>query len=148
MELWHYSINTGHGRWSPRSEVADEIVDVLRPLIVAGNHDTPMEGYRLEVSQTLRGLLCTMVHGKRPVMSMMVAASQEDLDHLWPTMQEMYHAVTEVPALRSLDYIAGSKPDKLPTCIAWPMFATPQEAMWLGDFERCLAWTFLESHIV
>lgn len=146
MELWHYSINTGHGIWSPRSEVADDIIDLLQPLIEPGEHNMPMEGYRLSVPKTERGLLCTMFAKDRPVMSMIVAASAEDLDHLWPTMQEMYHKVTEVPALRSLDYIAGSKPDKLPTCIAWPMFATPQEAMWLGDFERCLAWTFLEAN--
>jgi hypothetical protein len=147
MELWHYSINTGHGRWSPRSEVADDIIEILRPLIESGEHDTPMEGYRLSVPKTELGLFCTMKTVGRPVMSMMVAASQEDLDHLWPFMESMYYSVSEVPGLRSLDYIAASKPDKLPTCIAWPMFATPQEAMWLGDFERCLAWTFLDAKI-
>jgi len=31
-DLWHLTLTTGHGRRSPRSEVADDVVAMLRPL--------------------------------------------------------------------------------------------------------------------
>jgi hypothetical protein len=145
MQLWHYSINTGHGRWSPKSEVADNIISAMKSMVEPGMHNMPIPGYQLEVEDTAAGLLCTMFAGDRPIMSMIVAADHAELDHLWPTMEAMYHKVTEIPVLRSMDYIAAKKPEVFPTCIAWPILATPDEAMWLGDFERCLAWAYLET---
>lgn len=45
-----------------------------------------------------------------------------------------------------LNGLAGAKPDE-PWCGAWldpeGQAADPEAYMWLGDFERCLAWAFL-----
>lgn len=49
--IQHYTIESGHCRESPRSEVSDAAIAALRPLMVDGERDLPgPAGYRLRVT--------------------------------------------------------------------------------------------------
>ena len=37
--IMHYTLNTNHSRMSPRSEVADDVLETMRPLLTPGEHD-------------------------------------------------------------------------------------------------------------
>jgi hypothetical protein len=37
--VMRYTLNTNHSRMSPRSEVADDVLETMRPLLTPGEHD-------------------------------------------------------------------------------------------------------------
>lgn len=134
-ELCHYTISSGHARQSPRTEVADDVLELLRPLLASGDHEIPgLPDYRLRVTASDDVFAATVFRltrrGPAPLVTMMVCGTENGL----------------AIALRS----TGCKPAvplSLPCAlvdvhetIALDTSATE----WLGDFERCLAWAWLE----
>jgi len=132
-DLAHYTITTGHLRMSPRSEVPDDVIDVLRPLLVTGEHVMPHPpgGYRLRVTVDGTALAATVLTASGvPLATTTVAPDAESLTH----------------ALRA----TGAKPAKpisAPAALVdvYPTLSTDHSASrWVGDFERCIAWSWNE----
>ena len=133
MTLHHYTVESGHLRESPRSEVGDDVIALLVPLLVAGEHAMPHPtGYRLRVTVDGTALAAT-VHSPAgaPLVTTVVVVDEAGL----------------AAALR----VTGARP---------PMPLRPPAAIvtlhptarldagslgWLGDFERCLAWAWIEA---
>ena len=157
--MHHLTLNTGHSRISPRREVGDDILAKLRPLLRPGCHDLgdihpDFAGYRLIVpcpeddtddehipaAGFLASLYCDCV----PLLTMAVAATADDDALLWEAIERLYLRVTDLPVMRSADYALPKRPTSLPwlaVVLTSPSFLPH----WAGDFERCLAWTWIET---
>jgi hypothetical protein len=144
--MLHYTLNTGHTRESPRSEVRDEVLRILRPLLGAGKHDLPIEGYQLVLDTLGGGALATVYRGADvPVVTIGIAPDAAAAEVLWPHLESLYLRIAELPGLRSADFPVARRPAQTPWVAAVVIGPMPREAYWLGDFERCLAWAWIES---
>lgn len=146
--MLHYTLNTGHTRVSPRTEVSDDVIPVVLPLLEPGEHDMPgPPGYILKVPIVPMGWFGTVYSdgGTRPICSIAVAANDKEAEELWPQVEKHYYSITEVPHIRAADFQAGHRPEKTPWCADVLIFGTPDELYWIADFARCLAWAYVES---
>ena len=135
--MYHLTLLTGHTRESPRSEVADHVIDVLRPWLAPGTHPITQVpgGYSLVVPVVERGYLATVQQGRVPIASIGVAADEGEAEIIWPALVELQRVVAEPVATR---------PTTTPWCAVALLVVSPAMSDWLGDFERCLAWAYLE----
>lgn len=129
-DLCHYTIQTGDIRRSPRSEVGDDVIEALRPLLVSGAHPVPrVDGFSVRVSTERRTLMATVSQGDAPLVTFAVAADRAGLAHVSELMR--------VPAGADV---------WLPACLVevHPTIVLAQGVGWLGDYERCVAWAWVE----
>ncbi len=147
----HLTIDTGDQRRSHRTEVTDEAVTMLRPLLerVAAGERVEVPGSwwpRLDLHGAVgrnRALLVTVSAveppagvpdpGRRvPLVSVGVAPTSRAADEVW-------HGMTR----RHRDERTPSAPWCAvrihPTLALYPVAAS-----WLGDLERCIAWAWIE----
>lgn len=144
--MLHYTINTGHTRESPRAEVGEDVLATLAHMLASGNHVMPgPPGYSCRVTIDGGALLATVSHGQRPCISFGVATDDASADMLWSTLEKHYHEITDMPGIRSADFAVVKRPASTPWCAAITIMATPDEAYWMADFERCLAWAWIEA---
>lgn len=142
----HLTLNTGHSRTSPRSEVRDDVVETMRPWTVTGVHRLPVGGCSLRTDCGQGGMLATVYDpDHRPIATIAVAGSVDAADGLWGEIERLYLIITDQPVHRSADWAVPRQPGSVPWCaVVLPAVHSPIEYDWLGDFERCLAWSFLE----
>jgi hypothetical protein len=136
--IYHVTLQTGYTRRSYRQDVSDGTIARLRPLVGAdGEYAIPgIDGRRLWVTRTGRLLLATVL-ADTAICTLAVADRSVGADRLWEMIHEKTRAATD-PA----------RPPLAPWCAARlePGFVScTDETVWLADFERCLAWSFLES---
>lgn len=142
-----HTINTGHERDSPRSEVSAAALAAVRPLLRPGRRPVPgMAGYALAVAADGGALLATVYGpGDRPCVTFGVAADAGAAGPLWAALERQYLALTDLPGLRAADFRAPRPPSGLPWVSAMTILATPDEAGWIADLERCVAWAWIDS---
>ena len=120
--LWHYTVNTSHGRWSPRSEVNNRILELMREkLVTAIQHFQAdvelLPGFALErltVTDTGAEWVIAAHHGPDP-----------------GPLAECRLLATGIPELHI--YLLPRLADY------------PDAAHWLGEVDRCLAWAILDT---
>lgn len=128
----HLTLNTGHARVSPRAEVADHVLPIVAPLLKPGRHAVPgvIGGYELAVPVCEAGWLGTVYQATLPIATIGVAADDADAAVIWPALLAVYRQPAKMP--------------QPPWCSVVLHLVAPAYD-WLGDFERCLAWTWIES---
>lgn len=143
--MLHYTLNTGHTRHSPSSEVSVNVIDILTPLLTTGEHPLPSPaGYSMSLICEGRALMATVYDdAKKSCATFAVAPDDKTADTLWPEVEAHYHSITELPGFRSADFAAARRPLSTPWCAAITTLATPEEAYWIADLERCVAWAWL-----
>lgn len=143
----HYTLNTGHTRDSPRSEVADDTLAIVAGWLTPGTHALPMPGYRLVVAdENDAGLIATIYSSLAPVVTIGVAESDWAAEQIWPAIEAMYCKITDQGPMASFDWQAPKRPEPTPWVAAVILGDTPPESMgMLGDLERCIAWAWLEQ---
>lgn len=143
----HLTLNTGHSRVSPRQEVSDEAIRALADTLTPGRHPVPvLAGYEAEAAVERRQIVVTVfAPGGRPLVLFGVAPDDDAAAELWPILERYYHALTEMPGLRSADFAAARRPETTPWVAAITILPAAEEAYWLADYEKCLAWAFLLS---
>lgn len=132
--LWHVTLNTGESHRSYRNEVRDAIMTLLRQQIdeaLAGLDVAIKPGYRLKADTVGGALVGTVMRDRDdPLCTIAVARNARQGAAIWRLLQE-----------------AGSPP-RSPWC-AVRLYAglayDPDALIWLGDFERCLAWAWLDG---
>jgi hypothetical protein len=129
--LAHYTIETGDLRDSPRDEVTIDLA-ILAPLLRSGDHALPgPPGYRVRVTTDQGVLAATVSRGPAPLVTVFVCATLEAL--------ALAIKVTgTIPA----------KPLAAPAALVQthPTLHLDKDAIgWLGDFERCLAWAWVDN---
>jgi len=130
--LCHYTLETGDIRRSPRSEVGDDVIRALRPMLACGTYDVPgVDEHTCRVTTAGRVLLATVFVGSAPLVT--------------------FGCAVDVAGLRALCELMHVQPGAdvwAPACL---VRVEPSAALvghdslhWLGDFERCLAWAWVE----
>lgn len=128
MDLCHYTITTGDLRRSPRSEVGDDVLPLVRPLLRPGMHAVPgFAEYELDVSTPSPDTLAVTVRRRRPIVVFSVVRTREALDV----------AIGRLATQPGADLWA-------PACLV-DLVGFDVGLHWIGDFERCLAWAWIEQ---
>jgi hypothetical protein len=138
--LQHVTLSTGHSIPSPRSEVGDDVVQALRPLLqraLRGEHVPIPRVTGYTVSGAAFGRCCELrVRGPAGLaLTIGVAAHSRCGARLW---RELHHHRPELPT-SPLD--APAEPwcaDRIE-----PGYDAAGAA-WAADFSRCMAWTWIE----
>ena len=153
LYIWHVTLDTGHTRRSPRSEVDDGVLPRVQAMLqqaLAGERPEVMNGCTLTAAAEGRCLLGTVwkplgsVSKSVPVVTIGVAEHSRCGGRLWRLMHDVADR-TGMPPLAT----NRTKPPQEPWCAARleiGSIAAVETMEWLGDFERCLAWAFLERH--
>jgi hypothetical protein len=145
--LNHLTINTGGTRRSWLYEVSPEALDHTRELLAnaimsGGDVDMPVPGYRLHVEPfgSRRAALCTVYRGAEPIVTIGIAARPARA--LWEQLIALWHRLEP----------SAPAPDEpqAPWCAVMLLPAikvAPDALVWLGDFERCAAWSWIGEDI-
>jgi len=137
--ILHVNLQTNKSARSYRADVGEAAIEALQPVVQKdGEYDVPnVAGRKLVVTRSGKLLLAT-VQAETPICTIAVAAQTVGADRLWAMLHENVKLATR------RDYI----PDENP----WSALRTevgladhPEDAQWLPDFERCLAWTWLDK---
>ena len=130
--LAHYTIGTGHLRASPRDEVTVDL-SLLADQLLPGEHPMPgFPGHSVRTTVAGLTLACTAFQGPVPLVTVFVCLDEDGL--------------TEVLRL------TGTRPPTplwLPACLVQvheTIMLAGESARWVGDWERCLAWAWVERH--
>lgn len=148
--MQHITLTSGDVRWSPREEVDDGLMRLLVDHLSAGLHATRtapapiprMDGYAM--------------HGTTDGNVLMASISQWHAEAWMPIL-----TIAAVPADAPVQRIAGllthagDAPRELPRPGPWCLvrlydtaaLVPPEDLLWMGDYERCLAWAWLESGV-
>jgi len=144
----HLTLDTGDQRRSYRDEVAPHVVATLRPLLdrVAAGERVPIPG---DVQPK-----CTMTGAVGRHRALVVTVSgppRPDAPGGAPLVTFGVAPDSLASATLWREWIGSERDDRTPrapwcTVRVWPTIALhPEAAGWLGDFERCCAWTWVGS---
>ena len=147
----HITLNTGHVRRSPRSEVADHVPTLLRPLIEDIKHGNGslrpipgFDGYSVASSAEDGECLIARVYANGPpaelIATIGVAPNAAGGRKLWARLHQWGDEtkITSGNDCPDAPWVSA----KL-TKVAYKYLGA---MLLLGDFERCLAWAWLERH--
>ncbi len=150
--LWHLTLTTGHGRRSPRSEVADDVVAMLRPIVKAG-HGT-IRGLTIDLGPAEDGWRWFTLPATMPTATLGWGAQAVDVFAVvcWA---ERAHTAAWAKALEHLRLApvptaaAGFTEPPVPwltvELLVGAVARTPKQLAMLGDAERCVAWAIVEG---
>ena len=146
MYLNHITLATGHNRRSPSTEVSPTTLAWLRPwldALLSNSGPSPLpESSLAHYSATAHiehgGLVVTVFCGVDSIVTFAVAERSRQSAELWAYMRAQYDALPGL-ACPGVPWLAVALRDGL---------VNHADAMgWLGDFERCVAWTWLGRNI-
>ena len=123
--LIHITLNSGDARISPRSEVRDDIVAMLKPVVAAG--DGKIAG--LHVTTEAADIFTLGWHPHAPAVRCYLA--KEPNAALWKQTEG-----------------EGSEPTGpwlAVRLLPGALQCTTDQVMMLGDAERCVAWAIIET---
>jgi hypothetical protein len=141
--LMHITLDTGHSRRSYRDEVKDTVVTIMRQQAAeaqAGDRPEIMPGYALNIATAGTALLATVESDKLgPLITIAICPKSRVSQKLWDALKE---------PIGDLAVAKGDAPT-VPWCAVrmYPAAALDFDALqWLGDYERCLAWGWVERN--
>jgi hypothetical protein len=145
VRLNHYTLTSGHNRLTDRGEVADEVVEVLRPIVAGGSGDLPGGlGLRLILTagESAGGWLYTIYRGDMPLVTCGLAMTPTAASELWPHLLEVGKVV---------GFLLLPKPPPVPwlsvATLPGLAFVGKEVRDFVGDLERCIAWALLDTGI-
>lgn len=148
--MTHLTLNTGDAVDQPRSEVTDAAIDALRPLVRAGGGQIPhCAPYAVQIAREPGASVFDIRRGADPIVICALCTREEESARLWSVIEGLYLRIADAaPQL-----IAAQAAPDMPSGVPWlAVVILPAIALtarddigWLGDFERCLAWTILET---
>lgn len=158
--LHHVTLATGHSRRSPRSDVSPEVVDVVaswldRALLPdAPSTQAPvplpvadLAQFSAHVFTTAGGLVVT-IYGPDiltlpprtptpiPLVTFGVARRSRGAAKLWGDLISAAQAAHSMPPMPGAPWLA--------VVLHPSLIAFPDASHWLGDFERCVAWAWID----
>jgi len=147
--LRHVTLNSGHVARTKHGDVAAHVYAVVGPLLAHtdGRHqDLPAPFQRWRINATSHGdaLMATLWHKPTgaPVLSFGVAGDAVSAADVWPQLEAHAQQMgTPIHATRpATPWIAVVL---LPSAGAVPEQDLRGAMGWAGDFERCVAWSWL-----
>jgi hypothetical protein len=136
--ILHITLQSGETRRSYREAADDAAIASLRPMITSdGERQIPsIDNRRLWVTRSGRLLLAT-VWAQSPICTFAIADQAVGADKLWQMIHEDTQSNTH-----------ADRPPIPPWCavrLEPGLVGRPEDRRWLSDFERCLAWAWIES---
>jgi hypothetical protein len=129
--IWHETINTQHTRRSYLSEIAPHVLATIQSWLANDQFAMPGD-YQCRIVARSADCLRAIVLTADGVALVRIAIAA--------------HNRCGLPAWRWLGGVEGAEPET-PWCAATTLpegaIADPEAYKWLGDFERCLAWSWL-----
>lgn len=153
MKLYHLTVNTGDVYMSPRSEAGDRTVKLLTSATEIGTWELPgpFKDYVVATSPMPTGCGPGFAVYRKPDIPLVVCAMAiKPSQHAptWKYVEHLYFKFTDTPEVARMDWESPHEPTELPW-LAAILTGLPEHiaeaAEWLGDFERCMAWAFIES---
>jgi len=147
--LVHLTVNTGHSVESPRSAVDNRVIAALRPLIATGGGPIPIPPWRVDIRRAPGGWVFALLRGSEQAV-ICALATESDATEIWQKIERHYFELTEqMPGMLDVGAAAPEMPTQAPwlavLILPGMLMSTCEDVGWMGDFERCLAWTLLES---
>lgn len=141
--LNHLTINTGHNRRSPRTEVDDYAIADTRhridTMLRDGRAEIPVPGYHITGRSYGPALVATVMGGDDPLATFAIARRDRDGKAMWRDLMDEVDRVD--PTLRR-----EAPPAPYCAVMLWPALALEADAAhWIGDFGRVLAWSWLDG---
>jgi hypothetical protein len=147
--IHHITLSTGHTRRSPRAEVEDGAVNALKPWLTAAlEYVDPYplpgplgarDGFVMSASIKDGALICHVGHrDDGPLVTFGVAARSRQSGELWAWLCAQFGSAKALTA------------PSAPWCAValHPAYREQRGvSAWMGDFERCVAWTWLERKV-
>ncbi len=144
----HITMTTGQNRVSPRSEVQQDSMKMLTPWMLkalADGKPTPLpgplgeKGFHAHLSVDAGALFCTLFGSKTlPLLTFGVAIDEAQSNVLWGRMCKE-DGVGKKLTKPAAPLCAVTLHTGFTTCLDVDMW------FWAGDFERCVAWAFIEK---
>jgi len=151
--LYHLTVNTAHSRISPRSEVRDDVVAMLRQRIAEADlGHVPLDDVepgafaRLSVEPDISayGVELGLTFGgeRLPVVMSVLCVDPEHTAAVWRHAQRSWAKI-----MRELPPVQMPPADRpwLAAMVLPSALARQDALFWMGDAERCLAWALIES---
>jgi hypothetical protein len=135
MTLHHVTIETGHSRISTRTEVKNDVIKILKDWIhqALDPHTITVEvpsdaspPYTAMALYTGRSLLIKIINPQNQLILSFIVSDRHD-QRAWNLIMPETATVPPTP------YCAVTLKPTLDPALSW-----------LGDFERCVAWAWLE----
>jgi len=143
--LYHYTLNTGHGNHSPRSGVQDSVIDILRPIVLDGRGNIPNTDLTIKRDTTGTSAMFT-IFSVAPLITCGLVMDKEDASIIWSPLSELQ---VQTDAFIGINSVRREPPDQYPLLAVYiiPTVAMVPHStlMMLGDLERCIAWTIIDS---
>lgn len=140
--LYHLTLTTGHGRRSPRSEVADDALASVREVVRAGS-GTLAEIDIAILEQAAGGAAFALGHEGQSVVYCVLC--WDDREHVARWAQAVEHFSRSKIPLAHAGFVEPPIPwltvELLPAAAITP----PDVMGMLGDAERCVAWALIEE---
>jgi hypothetical protein len=140
--LEHISLTTGSARRSPRSEVSDQVVEMVRKALANSQGRLP-GGWSIKIVPAPQGYVYDLLHDGRRVSACFLCPSPTESDAMWQD-------VSQIPAL---DGAIRHRPASTPwlavalvpdvAILANPL-AFADVLQQASDLERVVAWTLME----
>jgi hypothetical protein len=140
--IYHITLDTGDIASTPRSAVSDNALVTLgahlKRAIAAKRDIIPTTACTLMASHAGPLLLCTILDiGGRPVLTFGVAPRARGADTLWTMLTQN----------RQFDAEPGDPPPAPWVAVRMDAGASSANlADWMGDYERCIAWAWIEGY--
>lgn len=138
----HVTLDTGHVRQSPRSEVSDDAVAMLQPLlerVLSGEH-VPIAGLTMNGTAEDGACIVTLSQTGVPVVTIGIASHSRGGALLWPVL----HQSSPLAAPRTSPEQIPPEPWCATRLQPGVVLITLDELLMLGDIERCLAWAWID----
>jgi hypothetical protein len=147
----HLTLNTGDRVEQHRAEVTDDAIRVLTPLVNKGGGrlPDPFSAFRVELARDPGDgwNSFTVYHGRNSIVECGLCWDVKDSRKLWDVICNQYLCACNTTAVDWTN--APTMPSTVPwlAVILLPglLSLTRDDVLWLGDFERCLAFAIIES---
>ncbi len=147
MYINHITLSTGHLARTQRADVTDATIKTLRPWLksaIESEDPYPLpgelgsrQGFAMSASVDRAGLICHVGHQDAgQLVTFGVATRSRQSAELWAWLCAQYGSAEALTAPGTPWCAVALHPGLL---------MRPDAGAWLGDFERCIAWTWLEK---
>jgi hypothetical protein len=152
--IQHITLNTGHTLAQPRSAISPEAIAALSPIVRAGRGQIPgMAPWNVEITREAGAASFHIQRGKEMVVMCVLCWREEKSAEAWASAEKLYLDTAEIfakfgaPASVLAEAVQPEETPWLAVIFLPQGFAlsSQQDTSWLGDFERCLAWTIIEA---
>lgn len=161
-QLLHLTINTGHVRQSPRSEVDQKVIDMLLPMIDNEAGGFPKLGIGFDLFRPLTKehkpidgaavvniVPWPMTADSLPYATLFCCWNEDMDEQTWSEAESMVDAYRDVMEQAGHPKLSFDKPNRTPwlAVMLFPTIASldPDRVEMMGDMERCLFWALAEG---